>query len=204
MTKIDFKKTMKDLYQPPSNKFSVVDVPAMNFLMLDGYGDPNLTPDYQVIMTALYAVAYKIKFMLKLQNFDYVVPPLEGLWWMEDMREFTLKNKSRWNWTMMIMQPEMVDRGLFQAARQEVAAEKNLPAVARMRLERYEEGPSVQILYYGPYEEEAPVIARMHEFIKSEGFELTGKHHEIYLSNPQRTSPEKLKTILRQPVQATG
>lgn len=200
MEKIDFKKTMKALYGPSGKSFSIVEVPAMNFLMLDGYGDPNVTPDYQQIMTALYAVAFKIKFMLKVDTMDYVIPPLEGLWWMEDMREFNLTNKDRWNWTMMIMQPEAVGQELFETARREVTAEKELPVISRMRLERYDEGMAVQILYTGPYEAEAPVIARMHDFIEAQGFTTNGKHHEIYLSNPQRTSPENLKTILRQPV----
>ncbi len=202
MAKIDFKKTLKHLYKPSKSKFSIVDVPSMNFLMLDGHGDPNTTSEYQDTVEALYAVAYTLRFKLKAQGYEYVVPPLEGLWWTKDMATFSLDHKEAWDWTMMIMQPEKVTQALFKTARTETNAKKNLPALPNLRLETYAEGLAVQILYIGPYDDERDTIARMHQYIHTEGYVPNGKHHEIYLSDPRRTDPEKLKTIIRQPIRA--
>jgi hypothetical protein len=205
MAKIDFKKELKHLYNPSKTAFSVVDVPAMHFLMIDGHGDPNTAPAYAEALEALYAVAYGLKFMVKRQEgLDYVVPPLEGLWWMEDMAEFSLETKQEWDWTMMVMQPEWVTGTLVEEACTEVARKKSPVALPGLRFEPYHEGLAVQILYIGPYDEEAPTIARMHAFAEAEGYALRGKHHEIYLSDPRRTAPEKLKTVIRQPVRKTG
>ena len=201
MPKIDFKKELKYLYRPSAKKFEVVDVPPMNFLMIDGHGDPNTAQEYQDAVEALYAVAYALKFMSKKEKgMDYVVPPLEGLWWLENMEEFSTEDKSAWNWTMMVMQPESVTREMFEAALEQVEKKKNLPALSRLRLESYQEGLAVQILHIGSYDDEAPTIARMHAFIDENGYEPAGKHHEIYLSDPRKVAPEKLKTVLRQPV----
>lgn len=200
MARVDFKKELKHLYNPSKKEFSIVDVPAMNFLMIDGHGDPNNNPAYQEVMNALYALAFSLKFALKPQGVDYVVPPLEGLWWMEDMTAFSLENKDRWDWTMMIMQPEWVTAELVERVRQEVARKKNPVALPKLRFETYHEGLAVQIMYIGPYADEHPTIARMHAFAEAEGYELAGKHHEIYLSDPRRTAPEKLKTVIRQPI----
>lgn len=202
MSKIDFKKALKELYSPP-RKFVVVDVPEMQFLMVDGHGDPNVALEYQQALEAVYAVAYKIKFSSKKQlGKDYVVPPLEGLWWAADMETFTTaRDKSQWDWTMMIMTPEWISSEVYQTARKEVEQRKELPGLGKIRLEEYHEGLSVQILHLGSYEDEGPVLSRMHtEFIPDQGLKCSGKHHEIYLSDPRRTEPEKLKTILRQPV----
>jgi hypothetical protein len=205
MAKIDFKKELKHLYNPSKTAFSVVDVPAMHFLMIDGHGDPNTAPAYAEALEALYAVAYGLKFMVKRQEgLDYVVPPLEGLWWMEDMAEFSLETKQEWDWTMMVMQPEWVTSTLVEEACTEVARKKSPVALPGLRFEPYHEGLAVQILYIGPYDEEAPTIARMHAFAEEKGYTLRGKHHEIYLSDPRRTAPEKLKTVIRQPVRKTG
>ena len=200
MSKIDFKKELKHLYQPSAKKFEVVDVPPMNFLMIDGHGDPNTAQEYQDAVEALYAVAYALKFISKKEKgMDYVVPPLEGLWWVENMEEFSTEDKSAWNWTMMIMQPQSVTQEMFEAAIGQVEKKKNLPALSKLRLEAYHEGLAVQLMHIGPYSAEAPTIARMHAFIDENGYELAGKHHEIYLSDPRKISPEKLKTVLRQP-----
>lgn len=200
MAPIDIRKDLKSLYSPSHKEFSIVEAPPLNFLMIDGHGDPNHAPQYQQAVEALYALAYPIKFALKKQGYDYVVPPLEGLWWMENMAEFSLERKADWDWTMMIMQPEPVTAPLVGRVRSEVMAKKNMEALARVRLEEYAEGLAVQILYYGAYADEGPTIARLHAFAREQGYVLRGKHHEIYLGDPRRTAPEKLKTIIRQPV----
>jgi hypothetical protein len=203
MSKVDFKRELKHLYQPSTRDFSVVDVPPMHYLMVDGHGDPNTASEYAAALEALYAVAYKVKFLSKRElGKDYTVPPLEGLWWAEDMATFTSqRNKSAWDWTMMIMQPEWITQEMVANVIQGLAKQKELPALSRLRLERYHEGLSVQIMHIGAYEDEGPTLDRMHrEFIPQNGFEMSGKHHEIYLSDPRKVAPEKLKTVLRQPV----
>ncbi len=201
MSKVDFKKELKHLYRPSAKKIETVDVPKMSFLMIDGKGNPNTASEYTEAVEALYAVAYKLKFISKktLEQ-DYVVPPLEGLWWAEDMNAFTAKNKDAWLWTMMIMQPEWISAQLFDEARAQVKKAKNPPALPKMRLASYHEGLSVQIMYIGAYADEGPTIAQMHAFIANNGYKPAGKHHEIYLSDPRKVAPEKLKTILRQPI----
>jgi hypothetical protein len=157
---------------------------------------------YQAAVEALYGVAYAVKFMLKEdpEIDDYVVPPLEGLWWVEDMSQFSMDDKDAWSWTMMVMQPTWVTPDLVEEARAEAGRKKDLPALSRLRFAPYHEGLSVQILYVGPYQEEGPTIARMHAFADEQGYTLRGKHHEIYLSDPRRTAPERLRTIIRQPI----
>ena len=207
MIKIDFKKELKPLYQPSRKDFSIIDVPPMQFLMVDGHGDPNTAQEYQDALKALYAVAYKIKFASKKElERDYVVPPLEGLWWAEDMEAFTIKrDKSAWDWTMMILQPDWITADIYGQACDIVKGQKDLPALSRLRLETYHEGLSVQILHIGSYEDEAPILHKIHTgFIPQNGFEMRGKHHEIYLSDPRKVAPEKLKTVLRQPVRRIG
>ena len=201
MTKTDFKKTLKHLYNPP-RRFVTVDVPEMQFVMVDGHGDPNTTQDYKDAVEALYAVAYKIKFMSKkgLEK-DYIVPPLEGLWWAEDMETFITRDKSQWDWTMMIMTPDWISAEFFADAVGQVRKGKDPAALDKVRLERYHEGLSVQIMHIGSYDDEGPVLSQMHsDFIPNNGYVENGKHHEIYLSDPRRVAPEKLKTVLRQPI----
>ena len=203
MDKVDFKRTLKHLYRPSAKEFTVVEVPPLQYLMIDGHGDPNTAPAYAEAIEALYAVAYKIKFASKKQlSKDYVVPPLEGLWWAEDMAAFTTeRDKSAWSWTMMIMQPQWISLDMFQAAVGQVEAKKVLPGLPKLRLEAYAEGLSVQILHVGSYDDEGPVLEKMHhQFIPDQGLEMAGKHHEIYLTDARKTPPEKLKTVLRQPV----
>jgi len=201
MSKVDFKKTLKQFYIPPK-EFVIVDVPEMQFVMVDGHGDPNTAQDYQDAIEALYAVAYKMKFIIKktLEK-DYTVPPLEGLWWAEDMATFRTREKSQWDWTMMIMTPEWISVDIFNEAVKLVRKAKDPASLDLVRLERYQEGLSVQIMHIGSYDDEGPVLAQMHsDFIPNNGFLENGKHHEIYLSDPRRVVPEKMKTVLRQPV----
>lgn len=201
MEKVDFKKKMKDLYNPSSKEFQIIKVPKMNFLMIDGSGDPNTSEEYKDAVGNLYTLSYAIKFITKNKNsIDYVVMPLEGLWWADDMSRFGVEDKSNWKWTAMIMQPDFVDRTIFEEAIERVSTKKELKNISRIRLEKFEEGMSVQILFIGPYSEEGETIRSMHSFIEDIGFKLRGKHHEIYLSDPGKTEPEKLKTILRQPL----
>ena len=202
MSKVDFKKEYKELFAPPK-KFVIVEVPRMQFLMVDGHGDPNVAPEYQEAVEALYAVAYKLKFKSKQQlHKDYVVPPLEGLWWAEDMAAFTTaRDKSQWDWTLTIMMPDWITAEMFAEALEQVRKSKNLAAVDKVRLEYHHEGLSVQIMHIGSYDDEGPTLMAMHnEFIPQNECIENGKHHEIYLSDPRRVAPEKLKTILRQPI----
>ena len=179
-------------------------MPPMKFLMVDGHGDPNTAREYQEVVEALYAVAYKLKFMSKKDlGKDYVVPPLEGLWWAEDMGTYSLRrDKSAWDWTMMIMQPDWITQEMFEKAQSLVEKEKDLPALAKLRLAKYREGLSVQIMHVGSYDDEGPTLSKMHkQFIPANGYQEAGKHHEVYLSDPRKVAPEKLKTVLRQPIQ---
>ncbi len=204
MPKADFKKTLKHLYNPPK-QFKTVDVPEMQFLMADGHGDPNVAQEYKDVIEALYAVAYKMKFISKkVLEQDYTVPPLEGLWWAEDMETYLTREKSNWDWTMMIMTPDWITEEIFDDAVTQVRQAKNPSALKRIRLERYHEGLSVQVMHIGSYDDEGPILAKMHsEYIPENGFIENGKHHEIYLSDPRRVAPEKLKTVLRQPVRTS-
>ena len=206
MTKTDFKKELRHLYKPTAKAFTVVEVPRMQFLMVDGHGDPNTAQEYKDAIEALYAVAYRIKFASKRElDRDYVVPPLEGLWWAEDMDAFTTsRDKSAWDWTMMIMQPKWITGEMVAGAIAHVDSAKNLHALPNLRREEYHDGLSVQILHIGSYDDEGPVLHSMHhQFIPQNNFRLAGKHHEIYLSDARRVVPEKLRTVLRQPVART-
>jgi len=203
MEKIDFKKKWSHLYNPPRHDFVTVEVPPLAYLMVDGHGDPNVHPDYQAAVEALYAVAYKLKFMSKNElGRDYAVMPLQGLWWAEDMDHYTVKrDKSAWDWTMMILTPEWITPEMVLQAKSAAGEKKNLPALSKLRLETLEEGLVAQIMHIGSYDEEAPTLARLHqEWIPQHGFVENGRHHEIYLGDPRRVEPAKLKTILRQPI----
>jgi hypothetical protein len=201
MPTIDLKKTLKELYAPSATHMTIVDVPAMQFLMLDGMGDPNLAPEYAQAIEALYGVAYTLKFLLKHeQRLNYTVMPLEGLWRVPDMREFSTAQKEHWRWTMMIAQPDDVTLPLFARAVTQVQAKKELPMLAHMRLASFHEGLAAQIMYLGLYANEGPTIAALHAFIHEQGYVLDGVHHEIYLSDPRRVAPEKLRTVIRQPM----
>lgn len=201
MAKLDLKRQLGNLYKVTAKKVDEVDVPAMNFLMIDGKGDPNKAPEYAQAIVALYQLSYAIKFSIKKgkKAIDYAVMPLEGLWWVDDMRQFSVEDKSSWKWTAMIMQPDFINSNLVEEMRAEVAEKKNPPALAKVRFETFAEGPAAQILHIGPYAAEGPTVVKVHEYIQQSGHELRGKHHEIYLKDPRKSSSEKLQTIVRQP-----
>jgi hypothetical protein len=201
--KIDLKKTMKAYYNPPSKDFSVIEVPPMNFLMIDGTGDPG-GAEFANAMQALYSVSYPLKFMAKRDaGIDCGVAPLEALWDAPDVEHIFDRdvNKGEWLWTAMIMQPEHITREMVERAISEAGKKKVLPALAELRFETLREGLSVQILHIGSYADEWPTLKRLHqEYIPQQGLVEAGKHHEIYISDPNRSAPEKLRTVLRQPV----
>ncbi len=201
MEKFEWKKAYKQLYFPPAQPV-VVEVPPLHFLMIDGHGDPNKEESYQEAIEALFSISYTLKFAIKKESgIEFRVFPLEGLWWVKDMRQFTTEDKSNWDWTMMIAQPEVVTVEWVECARAEVLKKKKgLDAVKQVRFEMNAEGLSVQLMHIGPYAEEGANIARLHAFIHENGYEVNGKHHEIYLSDVRRSAPEKLKTVIRQPI----
>lgn len=204
--KTDPKKEIPT-YAAPRGRFEIVRVPSMRFLMIDGHGDPNTSTAYADALATLYPVAYSLKFHSKKQlDRDYVVPPLEALWWSEDMAVFTSsRDKSRWDWTVMLMVPEWLNNDDVAAGIDAVANGKGAPSLDLLRFEVLEEDLVVQTLHIGSYDDEGPVLATMHhDFIPSHELVMTGKHHEIYLSDPRRVDPSKLRTILRQPVQPAG
>ena len=200
MDKIDFKTELKQLYQPGPREFTFVDVPTMTFVMVDGQGDPNTADSYRAAVEWLYGVSYAMKFASKDLGQDYFVPPLEGLWWADDPRDFVAKNKANWRWTMMVMVPDFITRAMYEAAL-EKSAEKLTDAPASLRFETYAEGRALQIMHLGSYDDEGPALEHLHE-VEMPGRKLVhnGHHHEIYLNDPRKTAPAKLKTILRQPV----
>ncbi len=202
MKKIDFKKELKPLYSPSSKKVEIVDVPEMNFFMIDGQGDPNTSKDFQDAVEALFSLSYTLKFMIKKGELaiDYGVMPLEGLWWTDDMSKFSIEHKEDWKWSVMIMQPEFVTRELVAEATEQVKKKKDLPALSKIRFETFFEGKAAQIMHIGPFSEEGPTVEKLHAFIKDNGYALHGKHHEIYLSDIRRAAPERWKTIIRQPI----
>jgi hypothetical protein len=201
MEKTDFKKTLKHLYRPSAKDFALVEVPAMRFVMVDGFGNPNTAPAYKRAVEWLYSVSYALKFASKKElERDYGVLPLEGLWWAQDMDAFTAGDKDKWSWTAMIMQPDWITDAMFAAAVDKARGKLGDPPES-LRLDTFDEGLSVQIMHIGPYDAEGPTIARLHQqFIPQNGLTENGHHHEIYLSDPRRVAPEKLKTIIRQPV----
>jgi hypothetical protein len=205
MDKTDLKKTL-DAYRCDRGRFRILDVPDMTYLMIDGSGAPT-SPAFGEAIETLMPVAYTLKFASKGDlGRDYVVPPLEGLWWADDMESFTAsRDKSRWLWTLMTLVPDWVDRDAYEGAVAQVAVKKAPARLGDVRLERLSEGRCVQTLHVGSFDDEAPVLATMHdEFIPSHGLTMTGKHHEIYLSDFWKVAPEKLRTILRQPVRPAG
>ncbi|WP_017793938.1 GyrI-like domain-containing protein [Leucobacter salsicius] len=205
--KIDFKKTL-DGYRAKQGEFRMLELPEMRYLMIDGAGDPNTSAEYAAALAALYPVAYALKFASKRElGRDYVVPPLEGLWWADDMDTFTVaRDKTKWRWTMMLMVPDWIPEHMFEGALAAVRAKGAPDKLNDVRLTSLAEGRCVQTLHVGSFDDEGPVLERLHhEFVPANGLTPTGRHHEIYLSDPRRNAPEKLRTILRQPVApATG
>jgi len=204
LAKTDFKKDL-DAYRATLRELRIVEVPDLHYLMIDGSGDPNTSAMFTGAIEALYPLAYKLKFASKRElGRDYVVMPLEGLWWAEDMDVFTIaRDKSRWDWTLMIMVPDWIDQDLLATAAQQAGAKNRPDRLDEVRLETLSEGRCVQTLHVGSYDDEAELLARMHDdFIPDNGLQMVGKHHEIYLSDARKVAPDKLRTILRQPVRA--
>jgi len=201
VNRVDLRKELKYLYLPSAKEVVEVEVPDFNFLMIDGEGDPNTSREYSHAVEALFSVSYSAKFIVKkgVQAIDYAVMPLEGLWWADDMAAFISNDKSKWKWTMMIMQPPFVSNEVIETAMSEVSEKKRLPAVRKLRLEAFREGLCAQILHIGPFSEEGPTVERLHSYIEARTGRI-GKHHEIYLSDARRVDPTKWKTIIRQPM----
>ncbi|MHB8471378.1 MAG: GyrI-like domain-containing protein [Gammaproteobacteria bacterium] len=202
MGKVDYKEKLKHLYKPSAKKVEMVNVPKMNFLMIDGQGDPNTSQSFREAVESLYAVSYTIKFMVKKGNLavDYGVMPLEGLWWADDMSKFSVERKNEWKWTLMILQPEIVTKKLVSEATRQVREKKNPPALSKLKFEPFSEGKAAQTMHIGSFSEEGPTVQRVHALIEANGSGLRGKHHEIYLSDIRKAAPEKWKTIIRQPM----
>jgi hypothetical protein len=203
MQKIDFKKRLKQLYSAPAKTPVLVEVPEMQFIMADGAGDPNTSEEFRRAVEALFSVSYALKFLVKKGPLaiDYGVMPLEGVWWTEDMSAFTTSDKASWKWTLMIMQPEYATGELFEQALAQVRKKKNLPSLDQLRMEPFREGMSAQVLHVGPFSEEGPTIERLHRYIEEHGYRRRDKHREIYLSDIRRAAAEKLRTIIRQPIE---
>lgn len=204
MEKVDFRKSLKHLYGATAT-VSLVEVPPMQFVMVDGEGNPNTAPAYGKAIEWLYSTSYGMKFASKAQLArDYVVPPLEGLWWADDPAEFIARRKDNWRWTMMIMVPDFITGAMFDAAVAKAGEKLGAPP-ASLRLATYDEGTSLQVLHVGSYDDEGPILKLLHEVeMPARGLTFNGQHHEIYLGDPRRVEAAKLKTILRQPVRPAG
>jgi hypothetical protein len=200
LTKFDLRKDLKHLYSPSAKEPQIIDVPEMKSIMIDGLGEPN-SQGFQDSINILYGLSYTLKFMIrKVQSVDYPVMPLEGLWWTE-AGKFDMQNMKKWKWTLMIMQPKYVTKELFGSAADELKKKKNPALLPKARLESFHEGLAVQIMHIGPYSAEGPAIEKLHKYAEEKGYEIRGKHHEIYMSDPRRTAASKLKTILRNSVE---
>ncbi|MFG1858654.1 GyrI-like domain-containing protein [Actinomadura geliboluensis] len=203
MTRYDIKRELKQCYAPRNRDWALVDVPAQRFIAVDGSGDPNTSADYARAVEALYTVAYTIKFASKRTlDRDFVVGPLEGLWWSDRPEVFTARDKDAWQWRMLISQPDWITEDFIDDAKQTALAKKGLPAIADVRYEPMHEGLCAQVLHIGPYDDEGPILARLHgEYLAANNLRMTGHHHEVYLGDPRRSAPAKLRTVLRQPVE---
>jgi len=201
--KVDFKKTLPG-YKARVGQFQIVDIPVTRYLMIDGHAGPASREFAQAIET-LYPVAYGLKFLSKqtLEK-DYVVPPLEALWWADNWAVFTTEfDQSQWDWSAMIMLPPWITTDMFNRVLHKVRAKKSPPSLDLLRCVEVDEGRCVQTLHKGPFSEEGPVLNEMHEsFIPDQGLQMQGKHHEIYFNDFRKTAPEKLRTLLRQPVRS--
>jgi hypothetical protein len=202
MAAIDLKKTYREHYTARDVP-AIVDVPPRPYLMIDGHGDPNTSQAYADAVATLYPLAYGLRKAIKDSTGDaYTVMPLEGLWWVDDMALFSVDDKSDWRWTSMICLPHAVTVAMAAEVIPAVTGKKKLPAGELARVEEYGDGSAAHILHRGPYADEAPTIGRLHQFIADAGYVLTGKHHEIYLTDPRKSAPENNRTIIRQPVSA--
>jgi hypothetical protein len=203
MSPYDVKRELKDLYAPKNREWALVEVPEQQFIAVSGQGDPNTAPEYAQAVEALYAVAYTLKFTSKRAGRDFVVGPLEGLWWSPDPAVFTARAKDKWLWRMLISRPEWLTGADIKEAVDAAAAKKSLPAIGRVEHETLHEGTCAQVLHVGSYDDETPVLTALHTgYLPANGLAERGHHHEIYLGDPRRTAQEKLRTVLRQPVRA--
>jgi hypothetical protein len=200
--KVDLKVLHRELYAPPRGRFVEVDVPTLTYLAIDGEGDPNTAPAYGESVEALFSLSYAAKFASRRAGRDYVVGPLEGLWTADDPGAFVRREKDAWRWTLLILQPDWVDDALVADAAASVRGKKEVPvALDRVRRTTITEGRSVQTLHVGPYDDEGPVLAELHDvYLPEHGLTFAGPHHEIYLGDVRRTDPARLRTVLRQPV----
>ena len=208
MEKIDLRRELRYLYSPPSKSVVVIDVPAFNYVMVDGTLHPGETPEtsneFQQSIGALYGVSYTLKFQAKLRKenpINYSVMALEGLWWVESGK-FDFQTVEPWFYTLLMLQPSFITAEMYQEAVHQLMQKRPSPAVECLRFERFEEGLCVQTMHIGPYADEPITIQKMQDFMQAKGYSRRGKHHEIYLGDPRRASPDKLKTVLRQPVEA--
>lgn len=193
------KVNVDKLYAPSAAHPEIVDVPELDFLMVDGSGNPNTSEEFQHAIEALFSLSYGIHFALKKMGVESRVRPLEALWWIEG-GDFLDAKPSQWRWTAMMLQPEALTPGLFEEVRTETLRKKPSPSLRKVRLAKFAEGPSAQVMHVGPYSAEKPSIVRLRAFIADQGRKPRGKHHEIYLGDPRRAAPEKLKTAIRQPI----
>ncbi|GHO56830.1 GyrI-like domain-containing protein [Ktedonobacter robiniae] len=197
-TKLDLKTDLKHFYTPPVQEVVVVEVPAMQFLMLDGKGDPNTAQEFKDAVEALYTVAYTTKFLLKKEAaIDYPIMPLEGLWWADGGKDAPRED---WQWTAMMMQPDCVTEVWFTEACRQAQRKKNLRALEKVRLERFHEGTAAQIMHVGPFADEGPTLEKLDRFLEEQGYTFRGKHHEIYLNDLRRVAPNKMRTVIRHPL----
>ena len=200
MSETDLRRIHPDLYRAPDSPVRLT-VPPLGYLMIDGAGDPNTAPEYADAVASLYAVSYGLRFMAKAAGAEpWTVMPLQGLWWADDMARFSVERRGDWLWTMMIAQPPIVASDMVADAVASAVRKRKAPASDRLRFAVLEEGDSVQVMHHGPYADEGPTIAGLHAFIADAGLMLRGKHHEVYLSDPRKSAPEKMRTIIRQPV----
>ncbi|MCK5039824.1 MAG: GyrI-like domain-containing protein [Candidatus Aenigmarchaeota archaeon] len=203
--KLDLKKDFKELYKVSDKTPVILNVPKQKVISIEGKGNPNTSLEFKNAVEALFPVAFKIKFTSKKElNKDYTVMPLEGLWWTEDMKDFSIENKDIWLWKVFIVQPDFITETMFESSIEEVKKKKDLPSIDKLKFETLNEGLSAQILHIGSYNNEPKTVKKLHDFIAEKGYSFDGlvqKHHEIYLSDMRKTASEKLKTILRQPVE---
>jgi hypothetical protein len=197
----DVKRDRRDLYAPKNREWALVDVPAQQFLAVSGRGDPNTAPEYARAVAALYAVAYTLKFASKRAGRDFVVGPLEGLGWSPDPEVFTARAKDKWLWRMLISRPGWLTAHDVEEAKRTALAKRKLPAIDLVVDETLHEGRCAQVLHVGSYDDETPVLTALHTaYLPAHGLTERGHHHEVYLGDPRRTPPERLRTVLRQPV----
>jgi hypothetical protein len=200
--RVDYRRELGDLYDAREQP-ALIEVPTISYLMVDGHGNPNRSETFKRAVEALYAVAYEIKFRVRElpDGVDFAVMPLEGLWWIPNARVWDFDDKSDWDWTLMVAQPPVVTPELVAEAIVAVRRKKKeLRALDEVRFMPFDEGTSAQVLHRGPFAAERPTLERLFDFVKREGYMPVGKHHEVYLSDPQRTAPGRMRTIIRQPV----